>query len=278
MPAKELAVVVIHGMGSQDREYAEPMIAEINSRVARLSKDPRCIAWKTIYWADILQARQDRYWRAAKTRAELDFVRLRKFVIASFGDAAAYQQVPSESNNTYEDIHARIRQGIKELYQVDLESRPRPMIVLAHSLGGHMLSNYVWDQQKRPDRISSSFERMNWLSGIVTFGCNIPLYTFAYRRVVPIRFPPSRLPRRYKSKARWYNYYDPDDVLAYPLKPINDAYGKTVYRDIAINVGGVLTSWNPASHMKYWTDNDFTVPVARFIAGFLVNPKRRSPA
>ncbi len=266
---KRLAIVVIHGMGSQSVEYAEPMIAEVNQRLVRLSKDPERVAWKTIYWADILQPRQDRYWNAAKRRADLDFVRLRKFVIASFADAAAYQQVSSDTNNTYEDIHTRIRRGVRELYEADLSARPKPMIVLAHSLGGHIVSNYVWDQQRRPNMNISSFERMNWLSGIVTFGCNIPLFTFAYRKVVPIRFPPSRLAERYKSKARWYNYYDPDDVLAYPLKPINDAYSKTVYRDIPINVGGAFTSWNPASHMRYWTDNDLTAPVARFIAGFL---------
>ena len=58
-------------------------------------------------------------------------------------------------------------------------------------------------------------------------------------------------------------------VLGYPLKAINSAYAATVNADIAINVGGILTSWNPLSHGKYWTDNDFTNPVADLIASFL---------
>lgn len=266
---KELAIVVIHGMGSQEPDYAEPMIAEINDRVDDLSKDPDQIAWKTVYWADILKSRQDKYWRDAKRRAELDFVRLRKFIVSSFGDAAAYQQVSSATNSTYLDIHARIRARIKDLYENDLGGRPQALIVLAHSLGAHIMSNYIWDQQRRPNMNLSSFERMNWLCGFITFGCNIPLFTFAYKKVVPITFPPTRLPKRYSSKARWYNYYDPDDVLAYPLKPINKAYNDTVNRDISINVGGILSSWNPISHTKYWTDDDFTKRVSTFITRFI---------
>ncbi len=60
-----------------------------------------------------------------------------------------------------------------------------------------------------------------------------------------------------------------DDILGYPLKPINPAYRRVVSRDITINVGGILSSWNPASHTKYWTDNDFTVPAAEFVGRLL---------
>jgi len=51
-------------------------------------------------------------------------------------------------------------------------------------------------------------------------------------------------------------------VLGYPLKPI---YGKFVTEDIAIDAGSWLTSWNPISHIEYWTDDDFTKRVAELI-------------
>lgn len=60
-------------------------------------------------------------------------------------------------------------------------------------------------------------------------------------------------------------FFDKDDVLGFPLRPISDTYFHTVHADIAINVGGVVSQWNPMCHTRYWTDNDFTVPVARFI-------------
>jgi len=31
---------------------------------------------------------------------------------------------------------------------------------------------------------------------------------------------------------------------------------KRVKADVAVNVGGLLTSWNPASHLGYWEDED----------------------
>ncbi len=265
----KLAILVIHGMGSQSPDFAEPMIRELNGRITDLKRDPEQIAWRSIYWADILEARQLKYLSDAERQADLDFIRLRKFMLTSFGDASAYQKVTSSANTTYDDIHARVRSEIEALYVTDLGSQPQPLLVIAHSLGGHIMSNYIWDLQQSKAKKPSAFERMKTLAGIVTFGCNIPLFTFAYQTVVPIAFPPPELAPDLKKKARWLNFYDPDDVLGYPLRAICPAYKKVVNRDIAINVGGVLSSWNPASHTRYWTDNDFTKPVAKFIAGFL---------
>ena len=57
------------------------------------------------------------------------------------------------------------------------------------------------------------------------------------------------------------NFYDKDDVLAFPLKGVNEAYRKAVTKDIAVNVGGLLTSWNPLSHLNYDSDNEVITPI-----------------
>ena len=265
----ELAILVIHGMGSQTPGFAEGMIRELNDRGSDRHKDPGTIAWASIYWADILERRELKYLRDAERTNDLDLIRLRRFMLTSFGDASAYQKVESEANTTYEEIHERIRRGINALFTEDLQNNAKPLIVMAHSLGGHIMSNYIWDMQDSQHPDLSPFEQMATLSGIVTFGCNIPFFTFAYRKVEPITFPPVDLPERLKDRAKWLNFYDPDDVLGCPLKPINSAYKKVVTADIPINVGGIVSSWNPLAHGKYWTDNDFTKPVAQFIASFL---------
>jgi len=265
----DVAVAVIHGMGSQGSDFAEPLIEELSQRVQNQGKDPARIAWQSIYWADLLDGAELAYLRRAKNRADLDYLRLRRFVVTAFGDAVAYQQVTSPHNTTYQDIHGRVREAIHELYVGGLGSQPKPLIVLAHSMGGHILSNYIWDAQKEHSTAVPPFERMNWLSGLVTFGCNLPLFSFAYSQVAPIQFPPPRLREDLKEKSRWLNFYDPDDILGYPLKPISEEYGEVVTRDIAINAGGIFSSWNPLSHNGYWTDNGFTRPVARLIASFL---------
>ncbi len=118
---------------------------------------------------------------------------------------------------------------------------------------------------------SGNFQQMKTLAGMITFGCNIPFFTLAYKKadIRPIHFPGDALTPAQKNKARWLNFYDPDDVLGYPLKAINQKYNQVVNNDVAINVGGILSSWNPMSHQKYWTDNDFTKPVVRFIQSWL---------
>ena len=259
--AEDVAVAVIHGMGTQEPDFAEDMIDELNDRIDGSDR----IAWQSIFWADVLQSRQDDYLRNANSQNDLDFFLLRKFVVGALGDASAYRRVNNAPNSTYGQVHTKVRNGIKELYEDPnkLNSQVKPLIILAHSLGGHIMSNYIWDIQKRRPIVppgNNRFERMRTLVFFITFGCNIPLFTFALQRILPIRLP---------SSAEWFNYFDPDDVLGYPLKPINSAYNQTVSEDITINVGGILTSWNPASHTRYWTDNSFTKPVARLISRFL---------
>ena len=271
--AKRLAIAVIHGMGSQQPEFADEMIDELNGRVGDLNKDPEEIAWRSIYWADILAPRQEEFLRDANQNNDLDYIGLRRFILSALGDASAYRKVDSPQNSTYGLIHERVRGGIKALDDA-LDVDDAPLIVMAHSLGGHIMSNYIWDMQHpggNPPPGLSPFERMHTLAGMVTFGCNIPLFTFAYTDVVPIVFPAAELPDPgdVRGKAKWLNYYDPDDVLGYPLRSINAAYDAVVNEDIPINVGGLFSSWNPISHTKYWTDNDFTKPAAEFIATFL---------
>ncbi len=267
--AIDVGVLVIHGMGSQKPDFADPIIKELSERISGLKKDAERVAWRSVYWADFLERRQMKYFNDADRSGNLDFKGLRKFVLTALGDASAYQKVESKENTTYEEIHRRVRAEVENIYKIDMGSKPKPLIVLAHSLGGHIMSNYIWDMQKLKNSGLSPFERMKYLSGIITFGCNIPLFTFAYKNVEPIKFPPTGLPAELKKKAKWFNYYDPDDVLGYPLRSINPGYKSVVTKDIPINVGGIVTSWNPMSHGEYWTDNDLTKPVAKFIAGFL---------
>lgn len=259
--SKDVAVAIIHGMGSQDPDFADDLIDELRDRIPGSSQ----VAFRSIYWARVLRGRQAEYLRRANARNELDYLGLRRFVVGALGDASAYRRVDDDPQSTYGRIHTVVRDAIKDLFEDEdkLDSTPKPLVILAHSLGGHIMSNYIWDIQKNRAIVppgNNNFERMRTIKGIVTFGCNIPLFTFALKRVVPIRLP---------AGAKWLNYYDPDDVLGYPLKPVGPGYRDTVSRDIAINVGGLFSSWNPLSHNGYWTDNDFTKPVARFISKLL---------
>ena len=65
------------------------------------------------------------------------------------------------------------------------------------------------------------------------------------------------------------NYYDPDDALGWPLKPLSKEYANLVNKDIPMNSGGFFTSWTPFSHGSYWKDKDFLTPVAKLIKSIM---------
>ena len=209
---KELACLMIHGIGRREPDFANDLLAGVSMQLQTFGRDPEAVAWQSVYWDDILRSAQDAYLQTAYAEADLNAHGLRTLLLNALGDAASYRQLPSgrsrggEETLTYWRIHERVKDALGTLYHGPLQDRPVPLVALAHSFGGHILSNYIWDRQQRPDKRLSSFERMNWLSGFITFGCNIPLFTFACTEVVPIRFPPPRLPARLKPKARWLNF------------------------------------------------------------------------
>ena len=209
-------------------------------------------------------------------------MRLRKFVINSLGDAIAYlKRVDFQSPDVYGSIHEIVHNRVVEL-RAALGDEDKPLIVIAHSLGGVIMSNYIWDEQKHATDGQglggNPFEKMETLSAFFTFGCNISLVSLAYDPILSIAFPPPGLSGHFpaatpttelQAAAKWVNFYDADDVLGYPLKDLSPTYGAAVKEDVEINVGGILTSWNPASHGRYWTDRDLVRPVAQGIVDVL---------
>ena len=257
-----VGVLIVHGMGTQDNGYADKLIRELRKRLGRRRNE---VAWRPVYWADVLSARQNEYLADAEdTGLGHDWGWLRRFVVSALSDAASYRWMREDSltnpTTTYGRIHQRVLAGLQALrHEVGSDGK---LVVLAHSLGGHVMSNYLWDaQHPESPKVSPPVDADSYVGGgtlrlFVTFGCNIPLFTFALDEVVPIEL---------QHGAKWRNYFDRDDVLGYPLQPINAAYAR-VCRDIEIAVGMPFTvGATPFSHGKYWTDNDFTKPVAKLI-------------
>jgi hypothetical protein len=281
--AKKLGVLIVHGIGNQPSDFATELIEELSERLDDAGLKPRQIAFRPVWWAPVIQPREDEMWRVMKAGGDLDFQSLRRFVLSSLGDAVAYQQSPGAFNTTYDRIHAFVHGEVQTLRKA-LGDADKPLVVMAHSLGCAILSNYIWDRQKGRDAPAfgaTAFERMETLAGMITFGCNIPLFTLAYQKVESIEFPAPQLAGLFPALmpvARWLNFYDPDDILGWPLKPLGEfnndpasprRYDRAVSEDIAINVGGLFSAWNPASHSNYWTDDDFTRPAAKLLGELL---------
>lgn len=274
--ASQLGVAVVHGIGRQKEDFADGLIREVSRR---LGDGAERVRWMPVWWAPIAQTQESALLDLLAAGGDLDWVWARRLVVHFLADAVAYQRVPGESDEPglYVRIHAFVAQKLTELREqlgVQSAGGEPPLMVIAHSLGGHIMSNYIWDQQHpkegRGERIVSPFVRAETLAAITTFGCNIPLFALALPRMVPIQFPPASLPGDLKAVARWNNLYDPDDILGFPLASLSDEYARTVH-DFTVNVGGLLTSWNPICHDSYWTDNDVTKRITEQIQQVLAN-------
>ena len=267
---KKVGVLFIHGMGSTLDDFAHDAIQELRNRLSGQGLNRDDVAWESVYWAPVLSPRETQLWVDLSAENDLNWAKLRKFFINGFGNVTAYQSVPGR-RDVYGKIHDVVHEGLREL-RAKLGGVDRPLVVIAHSLGSVIISDYIWDRQRGKDaerRGTSPFERMETLAGLITLGTNIPLFTLAHDPVACIEFPPPGLPANLKKRAKWLNFYDSDDVLGWPLKPLSLRYADTVSEDIEVSVGNILTAWNPANHAAYWTDDSVIKPSAYLIGSIL---------
>jgi hypothetical protein len=286
-----IGILVVHGMGVQsEQEFAVAFIAEMRSRLAARGVTDADVEYGAGFWADLLNDRERALLDQMRAGGPLGYRRLRGFIVEALGDAIAYRRGTTDGDNFYYRLHARVRERLAAL-RARLGDVDAPLVVVAHSLGSVIASDYVWDAQ-HPEtgraQGANPFERMETLAGLVTFGSTIPLFTLALPRVVAIAPPRASLglPDAVRAVARWDNYYDPDDVLGWPLKTIapggplapgEHAYADAVDADHAIEVGGPLTGWNPLAHTGYWGDRSFLEPVAARIAAVAQAARAVSP-
>jgi hypothetical protein len=253
------------------------MAQELKDRFAREMgkklKDPASdLAILPVYWAPVLQGAEEELWKRMKRAGELDFTTLRRFLVDFAADAIAYQPTPTD-RRIYDGIHEKFAEILNGL--ATEAGQKAPLCVIAHSLGSVIASNYFYDLQ-HPERSliarnvkkrigNTPLERGKTFALFYTLGSPIAIWSLRYPNFgVPIAVPSPELSKYYPNlKGEWVNFYDEDDVIGYPLKTLNEAYRKAIKADRQINAGGLLSSWNPASHLGYWTDNDVTKPIAQ---------------
>jgi hypothetical protein len=259
MTGKEIGILTTHGMGRQkprdyekDVEYLkQQLFAQLDDEV---KKD---IRFQPIFYQDQMQIQQEMVWQAMQQAlGKFNLWHwLRVFMLYYFSDAGTYQYKPEVEGNVYLKIHQTIKEAIDKLH-AQLGSQNRPVAIIAHSLGCHIISNHIWDAQHGKgiwlNESPSEFQRLDTLSLLFTTGCNIPLFVSGLEEIVTIDKP--------NEHFQWLNYFDKDDPLGWPLQPLNTAYNQMV-QDIPVNVG--LT---PLGHTKYWQKQAVIKPIAAKIA------------
>ncbi len=265
-----IAVAIIHGMGMQKEDFSKPLQQGIAKYYDSLGENYNWhdLLFSEIFWSDILNPQQHTLFERLN-RKRLDYQSLRQFFVTYLGDVIAYQAIEdkntSDANPFREEIHQRIKDGIASYTQVKGFDDNTPLVLIGHSLGTVMMFNYIWHHQHQTS--GHPFTLGHTLCGFITLGSPLALWTLRYPGFgKPFDFPGKALNANLKERAKWLNIYDRDDVFAYPLKPINQAFDETVSEDIECNVGHALASWNPLSHGDYYEDKDVHLYIAQFLA------------
>lgn len=277
--SQQLAVIVIHGLGAQEQNFADHFIDRLKKRYTAVTgeSDPgRHLVFKPIYWAKLLEDKEDELQRKLFQPHAVRYKWLRQIVIHYLADAVAYQPLENH-NQIYNEINGTISRALQSLSaEIGGEA---PLCVISHSLGTVIASNFFYDLQYsstsacKPEPSSSSMasplERGETLSLFYSCGTTLPLWSLRYSGFDrPIHVPTEQMRNNAPNvTGEWINFYDKDDILGYPLRPIHEAYANAVREDIKVSVGNWLTGWNPFSHNGYFDSGKVINRMVQGLAG-----------
>lgn len=268
-----IAVMLVHGIGTQTELEVDENTQRLRQALSDQVGDQAVV--RIAYWGNALQNEQNILQSRLKTsKAPLDWAAFRGFIMGYVADAIAYQPT-GHDQRAYDVVHSSVARTLADLA---VEAGPTaPLVVIAHSLGAVITSNYMWDVQNDTRRAliptavrrfmrDTPLELGHTFAGFYTLGAPFPLWSLRFVDFGrPIAFPAPELAQHHPGlPTEWVNIYDRDDVLGYPLRPINAAYADVVSEDIEANIGRIYESWNPLSHIAYWRDDDV---IERVIAG-----------
>lgn len=238
-----ICIAIIHGIGRQDKTYADGFIKLISDGYYKKTKKQN-LNFEAICWQGIIEPLETSLFHKLP---KLGWKRVRNLFIGFAGDAICYQPSyhPTDNVSTYDQVNLCVDDCIKKLQKDNPNS---PLCIISHSLGTIVASNFIKEVHKNTFKISALSKDMtnNNLELFYTIGSPLAIWS--------LRYDNGGNPLNIQPPAKWYNIYSNNDVIGYPVKIINDNYTSidNIF-DVKINVGGWLTKWNPLSHNEYWS-------------------------
>ena len=255
-------------MGDTNPNYYRSFEKKLRKYIGKALWDEK-VHLESVYYQGLLQANQEDYWEEIDDKYSLRWDFIRKFMLFSFSDAASVEHSLRNDLVLYKAVHQTIATAFDNSFEI-FDGEPNPIIVIAQSLGGEQISNYIWDAMEGKRLFSTpgpgtpeqqAFRRLSTCHKLITTGCNILIFRAGL-------YTPEVFKRPNKN-FHWQNFFDADDVLGYSIKEMSDLFNVDWIGDTKVSVGGLLTGWNPVSHLKYWTDKDVLRPIANEISGIV---------
>lgn len=272
---RRVAVAIVHGIGGQSADFAEPMIAGIRAAFRRSVPDAPedALVFAPVHWAPVLHAAQEELTRRVRSEHDLDWAWARRVMISFVGDGIAYEPT-AHNRQIYDAIHSVMARACHRL-AVEAGA-DAPLCVIAHSLGSVIASNYLYDLGKphlvtpeiRAHMADSPLERGETFANFFTLGSPLAVWALHHEDFgCPLTVPSEALAAHHtRMSGIWLNFFDRDDVLAYPLRQLNEKYARAVTEDVEVNVGSLLKRETPLSHVEYDTDSVVLERIAATLA------------
>ena len=217
-------------------------------------------------WADITQdgedTLKDRMFNDPDT--DVDWFKARKFFVDYLGDAISYfKGKASDVYSQYNAIQTRIDGLIQNLSGDTNPNQNTLLTVVSHSLGTVVLSNYLYDKR---DTLEPKYQLI--FSNFFTMGSPIALYANRFYNHQSERNPFANFkPQKVQDEnGVWINLFDEDDIVGYPIRPVNSYCKKVVTADLNVSVGSFISGGTPLSHTGYWEDDEVGKIIAEKLA------------
>jgi hypothetical protein len=255
---KDIVFLTLHGMGDENPAYADRLANKVAESIGESQWDR--VHFEAINYQSLMQPNQEEYFD--RVRAKVDNKWLRKAVLYRLADPGTLESSRNIDNGAYELTQKRIFDALGRAYHA-VGNRQVPVMMIGESLGAQVLSSYVWDANRNevPDyglwqRDHSSidaedlkFRKLKSFHRFMSIGCNIPIFVSGLPRADRAAFAAPNTP------FKWFNYYDEDDVLGWPLQGLSSSFDSLV-TDVPIEVGRSVERSTVFSHTRYWKDGD----------------------
>jgi len=239
MGTAKVGILYVHGIGTQGHNFADRDIALMQKM---LGEHAEHVAFSSYCWQSLIEPRE-RELMQKNQRVGWRFLRR---LLASYGGDALCYQPRHGLDSFYKEAHRGLDNALLILHHK--MAKDGKLIIVAHSLGTIIVNNFIWDYQNEGSVGAAAYEpagsALDRLSVLYTLGSPLSVWS--------MRFPDGGKPISLPSGCLWRNIYSPADIIGWPIRTINSAYMTLPgLRDFRMWVGGVLTRWNPGSHLAY---------------------------
>ena len=254
---KKQVVIFIHGIGTTKSGYStktqEILLKNMSSHGINISNN--YFIFKELLWSHHSSTQELELWNRLQNDTtsygkKMDYHFLRKLFLLFIGDSFLYD----EKSNIQNDIFTGLFKLIKEAQEEAInDGYDYEITFVAHSLGTIILSDFL-NEAKRKNHFFN-----NKIVNVFTFGSPLAIWSLKADLVSKVR------PNIFYNKdiGTWTNILDDDDIIAYPLKPINKDFENCIDIDYITEIGKTYKPGVIFSHVSYWTDLNSLLPISK---------------